>query len=141
MAVHRTRAATRNTQILACTPHFKDDADNPWVTESQLELGYWFNPKSEVTLEDVAAAVEKFASSKVSRQFQNEEQVPSPITVTGTYIGQVQSFTIRGQLYSRETLVNYRAVEYLHDGEVFNMEYFQTFEGDVKVKLCWCALL
>ena len=125
--------STRTAQVLACTPRFKDDAQNPWVTlQGPLELHYWFNPKSEVTLEDVAAAVEHFASSNFSRQVQG-----APVAVT--YSGRIQSVTIRGQLYSREALVNCRAVEYLHDGEVFNMDYFQTFQSTVPI--CCCLLL
>ena len=103
--------------------------------ESPLQVSYWFNPKSEVTLEDVAAAMENFASSNFNRQLQGAGGVPGPISVT--YSGRVQSVTIRGQIYSRETLVNYRAVQYLHDGEVFNMDYFQIVQSG----LCCCLLL
>ena len=73
--------STRTAQVLACTPHFKDDAQNPWVTlQGPLELHYWFNPKSEVTLENVAAAVENFASSNFNRQVQGA----GPVAVTYT---------------------------------------------------------
>ena len=31
---------------LSCTPHFKFDAEKPWVTkESVSSLHYWFNPE------------------------------------------------------------------------------------------------
>ena len=128
-------AIQRSAQILSCTPRFKDDADHPWVTlESPLQVSYWFNPKSEVTLEDVATAMENFASSNFNKKLQLQGGVPGPVSVT--YSGRIHSDTIRGQIYSRETLVNYRAVQYLHDGEVFNMDYLQTVRS-----VCCCLLL
>ena len=128
-------AVQRSAQVLSCTPRFKDDADHPWVTmESPIQVSYWFNPKSEMTLEDVAAAVENFGTSTVNKQLQGAGGAPSP--VSATYSCQVQSVTIRGQIYSRETLVNYKAAQYLHDGEAFNIDYLQTVRS-----VCCCLLL
>ena len=130
-------ASTRKVlQTLACTPHFKDDAQDPWVTmESPLQVSYWFNPQSGVTLEDMAAAMESFASSNFSRQLQGAGGVPGPVSVN--YSGQILNVAIRGQIYSRETLINYSAAEYLHDGEAFNMDYRET----IQASLCCCILL
>ena len=112
-------------QTIACTPHFKHDAHNPWVTfEGPLQVSYWFNPNSGVTLEDMAAAMEDFASTNFGRQFQGS--TAASITASA-YTGRIQNVTIRGQIYSRETLINYRAAEYLLDGEVFNMGYLQSY--------------
>jgi hypothetical protein len=124
-----------SAQTIACTPHFKDGAENPWVTlESPLLVSYWFNPKSGVTLEDMATAMENFASTNFGKHFQGN----SGIYVN--YSGQIQNVTIRGQIYSRETLIKYRAAEYLHDGEVFNMGYLLTLQTGCCGELC-CLLL
>ena len=126
----------KSALTIACTPHFKDDAQNPWVTmESPLQVSYWFNPKSGVTLEDMAAAMENFASSNFSRQLQGAGGVPGPVSVN--YSGRILNVAIRGQIYSRETLINYSAAEYLHDGEAFNMDFLQTIQS----YLCCCILL
>ena len=98
--------AANTSQTLSCTAHFKKDAEKPWVTsDSPIQLNYWFNPITDLTLEDVAASIEEFARS----QYRSD--------------GQVLSFTIRGQAYSKETMVNFKAAEYLHDKEPFNLAY------------------
>lgn len=109
-------ATSNTTQTLSCTAQFKKDAEKPWVTsDSPIKLRYWFNPDTGLTLEDVAASIEDFARSTYRAN------------------GQVLSFTIRGQTYSKETMANFKAADYLKDGEPFNLMY--------KHKLKCCTIL
>ena len=104
--------ATTTSPTLSCTAHFKNDAEKPWMTaDSPANLRYWFNPNTELTLEDVAASIEEFARS----QYRSD--------------GQVLNFTIRGQTYSKETMANFKAAEYLHDKEPFNLVFKHNLKG------------
>ena len=49
---------------LSCTPHFKDDAERPWITqESITSVSLWFNPDGGSTLEDIAETIENFVQT------------------------------------------------------------------------------
>ena len=76
----RNLPITSYTPAIACTPHFKADAQQPWVTQGNglLSIGFWFSPKAGLTLEDVAAVVEGFVSSNISKQ------MPQPTTTLYT---------------------------------------------------------
>ena len=119
-----------NTYVLtiSCTPHFKDDAQQPWwvTQENVLGFGYWFNPKEGLTLEDMATAVENFADSNLNKM------QPQTVNVNVRSSGRIESVTIRGQNYSREALVNYRASDCLYDGEVFNVSLLQNTQITVR---------
>ena len=42
-----------------CTPHFKPDAEKPWVTKENKEsIHFWFNPYKTQTLLEVAESIE-----------------------------------------------------------------------------------
>ena len=45
--------------MATCTPHFKQDAQNCWVTqENETKLELWLHPQSQMTLEDVAKVID-----------------------------------------------------------------------------------
>ena len=94
------------SQVISCTTEFKYDAQKPWVTSvNPIQIRFFFNPNMGITLEDVATTIDNFASA----QFRSN--------------GQVESFNIRGQLYSRESMANFKASDNLYDGESFNLVY------------------
>ena len=144
-----TNAAFSNMMTISCTPHFKEDAQQHWVTqENMFGISYWFNPNEAPTLEDMIGAVENFISANYNKMMPQNMNVAAGGTqvqmhTTSNMQGKIVVVTIRGRNYERETLVNYKAGEYLHDGEVFNMDYaYQlTMNTTTNVKPFCCTLL
>ena len=57
------------SHTVTCTPHFKNDADRPWITQEGVGIiSISLHPKSDITLEDAAKLIENFASRQVSDQ-------------------------------------------------------------------------
>ena len=124
------------------TPHYKDDADQPWITlESQLAISVWLSPKSNMTLEDVAKLIESFAAGQVSQQLTHSAaQSPLNAGVANiNYRGVVHSMTFRGQNIMRSQMLNFPAKDHLREGEPFNMIFTQSFSANPFTMLCPCC--
>ena len=120
----------------SCTPHYKEDADKPWVTlESELAYSIWLSPKSSMTLEDVAKLIESFVTGQISQQLAHKDPV-----VNYNYEGVVRSMIFRGQDIQRTQMANYSVKDYVREGEPFNLVFAQTFRAKFNplVFLCPC---
>ena len=120
------------TVTFSVTPHYKDDADQPWITlESQLAISVWLSPKTNMTLEDVAKLIESFAADQVSQQLTYSTSATQNPFAAGAasvnYRGEVYSMTFRGQNIMRSQMLNFSAKDHLREGEPFNMIFTQTF--------------
>ena len=109
-------------QPLTCTPHFKPDADQPWITmDSITAISLWISPNTPMTLEDVAQLIENFAHT----QFQ--QQVAAQPTVGNyQYQGRIINMQFRQQNIHRNQMTSFAASNYVRDGEPFNFIMHQT---------------
>ena len=97
---------------LCCTPHFKPDAEKPWVTkESVSSLHYWYNPEKGQTLLEVAEQIEAWM------RYDFEETLQT----TARYNMNILSMEIRGVKYTREELATKTASETLDNEEPFTL--------------------
>ena len=97
---------------LCCTPHFKPDAEKPWVTrESASSLHYWYNPEKGQTLLEVVEQIEAWI------RYDYEETVQT----TARYNINILSMEIRGVKYTREELATKTASETLRNEEPFTL--------------------
>ena len=130
MSSTKTGSAT-----FSCTPHYKEDADKPWVTlESELAFSIWLSPKSSMTLEDAAKLIENFAAGQVSRQLALRDD---PV-VNYNYQGVVCSMTFQGQDIQRTQMTNCSAKDYMREGEPFNLIFTQTYRATVNRMVLFC---
>lgn len=105
--------------LLSCTPHYTDAAAS-WVTQdSQCAFSVWFNPAQGLMLEDLAKTIEQHAIEMADIQSQNAPGAKVKLNI------QIQRFAIRGQLYARQYLPNYKAGDVLKDKEAFNVLVWQ----------------
>ena len=110
--------ASAAISMLSCIPRYTDAAAC-WVTqESQVSYSLYFNPAQGPTLEDLARTIENHAREMTKIASQN-----SPVKANLDI--QVQTFTIRGQVYARQYLPNYKAGDVLRDREGFNVVVWQ----------------
>lgn len=115
--------ASSDTTV-TCTPHFKDDAHQPWVVQEGVGiLSVWMSPSTSLKLENIAQLIENFAATQVNQKVMS-------------YNGTVQSMTFRGQTILRAQMPNYFAKDYLRDGETFNLRF--TFSAYLKPWLIFC---
>ena len=116
--------------FVTCTPLYKVDATNPWVTqEGPWILSLSLSPNSDMTLEDAAKLIENFPATQVSSQ-----PFPQPRYT-------VRNMTFRGQVIHHEQFVYYRAVDYMHDGESFNLLLHISSGLPILMVLCPCCIL
>ena len=118
-------SSSRNTP-LTCTPHFKADADQPWVTmDSVIALSLWMSPKTPMTLEDVAQLIENFAATLVQHQLAGQPNA-RVLSSMVKFRGSVLSMTFRQQTIQRAQMASLAANDYIHEGENFNFLLNQT---------------
>ena len=104
---------------ISCTPHFKSDADNSWVTkESHVLIHYWFNPAKGGTLLQVAEGIEDWARRDYSEQVR---QSPMAGCFGSSYNLVINTMEIRGVAYDRPVMQNYTIQDTLHDEEPFTL--------------------
>ena len=97
---------------LCCTPHFKPDAEKPWVTkESVSSLHYWYNPEKGQTLLEVVEQIEAW----MRYDFEDTLQT------TVSYNMNILSMEICGVKYTREELATKTASESLCNEEPFTL--------------------
>ena len=122
---------------VTCTPHFKNDAERPWITQEGVGIiSISLHPKSEITLEDVAKLIENFASRQVADRLATQPTVTQIMNVQ--FRRTVYNMTFRGEIIQRAQMVNYRAVDYMYDGEPFNLLYNFTNGIGIKPQVLFC---
>ena len=92
---------------ISCTPRYTDAAGSWLTNESLYAFSIWFNPRQDLSLEDLAKTIEK-----------NYHMLMSPRA--HFYAIHIVRFAICGQDYPRQDLPNYRAADILRDKETFN---------------------
>ena len=106
--------------MVGCIPRYTDAAAC-WVTqESQVSYSLYFNPAKGPTLEDLAKSIEDHGREMNKIVSQN-----APVPVKTNLDIRVQTFTIRGQVYARQYLPNYKAGDVLREREGFNVVVWQ----------------
>ena len=105
---------------ISCTPHFKPDAERPWVTrEFVTSLHYWYNPKTEQTLLEVAEQIEKWIQydhdALRSRQRGFSQNVPYNI--------EILCMEIRGVNFDREVLATKTTTDSFYNEEPFTLRF------------------
>ena len=125
----------------SCTPHYKEDADKPWVTlESQLAFSIWLSPKSSMTLEDAAKLIESFAAGQVSQQLAQTAAHRPYVHANLDYQGVVYIMTFRGRNIQRSQMTNCSVKDYMREGEPFNLIFTQTYRARVSLMALLCPL-
>ena len=110
---------------ISCTPHFKDDAERPWITQDSItSVSLWFNPGGGSTLEDIAETIENFVRTMPGYS----HQIASC---------SLQSLTVRGEVFRKNMMSSYMAGDKLHDLEPFTVQVKQTISSPA---LC-CTIL
>ena len=137
-------ASVTETHTVTCTPHFKIDAERPWITQEGVGIiSISLHPKSEITLEDVAKLIENFSSRQVADRLATQPILTQAMNVQFRHT--VDDITIRGEIIQRAQMVNYRAVDYLYDGEPFNLSFVYNFTNGLAAKpqmlFCPCCIL
>lgn len=95
-----------------CTPYFKTDAQNAWVTQDgDTKLCIWLHSQSQMTLEDAATLIDNHVSERIH---QASHLAPDQI---------IQSMSFRGQTVNREQMANHRAVDFMREKEPFSLYY------------------
>ncbi len=125
---------------MTCTPHYKQDADRPWVTQEGVGIiSLWMNPNTRMTIEDVANLIEGFASNQVAEQLAAQ---PGAQIANVKFENTIHNMTFRGQTIRRELFASYLATDYMHDGEAFNLLYAYTTRAGFPlwVVLCPCCI-
>ena len=130
------------SHTVTCTPHFKNDADRPWITQEGVGIiSISLHPKSDITLEDVAKLIENFASRQVSDQLATQPGAAQTMNIQ--FRSTVYNMTFRGEIIQRAQMVNHRAIDYMRDGEPFNLLYNFTNTSTVNpwMLFCPCCIL
>jgi len=111
---------------VTCTPHFKSDAEKPWVTrESGVLIHYWFNPGKTETLLEVAECIEAWALHEYEEEI---KQTKTNLTSTWSlhccaiinyskYQVTINKMDIRGVTYDREAMAIKTVNDCLRDEE------------------------
>ena len=125
------------SHTVTCTPRYKYDADRPWITQEGVGIiSLSLHPKSEMTLEDVARLIENFASGQVADQLASQ-----PMATRATNIrlrSTICNMTFRRETIQRAQMLNYRAVDYMQDGEPFNLLYTFTTTSTITPWMLFC---
>lgn len=128
----KTKART-----VTCTPHFKEDADSPWITQEGVDdLSLWMSPNSDMTLDDIAELVEQFGVENAVAEEPCAQMMRLRYSVFFATIP-------RGGVIGRDLQKRYRAQDVLHDGEPFTFMYAFTASARPPLwlmVLCPCCL-
>ena len=101
---------------ISCTPHFKDDAVRPWITQDSItSASLWFNPGGGSTLEDIAETIENFVQTMPG--YSNQIASCS-----------LRSLTVRGEVFMKDSsmMSSYKAGDKLHHLEPFTVQVKKT---------------
>ena len=116
--------------MATCTPRFKEDAQNSWVTqEDETKLNLWLHPQSQMTLEDAAKVIENYLAAVKS-------QAPN-LAITADQF--VESMTFRGQRIARPQMADHRAVDMMRENEPFSLLYRVVPTVSILGLICPCC--
>ena len=105
---------------VSCTPHFKPDAEAPWVTKDSItSFHYWFNPEKRQNLLEVIELIEGWVYHDFSETAQEIEPVSKSCFCA--YSISIRSIEIRGIKYNREALASKTTFESLCNEEPFTL--------------------
>ena len=124
---------------ITCSPHFKKDAEQPWVTqEGDGIISLWMHTRLSLTLEKVAKLIENAAISQAQSQAGNLSGWDLHYQYTAT----IHNMTIRGRTISQEEMASYPAKDHIRDGETFNLLYsFKANSSRGWLLFCPCCLI
>ena len=112
---------------VTCIPHFKDDADNPWVTkESDVLIRYWFNPKKTHNLLQIAESIEAWTQDTFQQNMQENRLIACCIRNYSIIICKME---IRGKSYDRQAFETLSTESILLNEEPFNMTVSVNFSA------------
>jgi len=98
---------------LSCTPHFKFDAENAWVTkDSHTAIHYWLNPNQIQTLLQVAVSIESWAV---------KQQATQASGCAGKYSININSMQVHRTTYDRLAMASCQVSDKLSNEEPFNL--------------------
>ena len=107
---------------VSCTPHFKPDAETPWVTkESITSVHYWFNPEKRQTLLEVVEQIEGW----INHDFEETTKEIEPLCESCfcSYSINIRNIEIRGVKYNREALATKTTFESLCNEEPITLRF------------------
>jgi len=104
---------------ITCIPHFKDDADNPWVTKkSDVLIHYWFNPDETHNLLQVAESIEAWNQNHFQQTMQ---EIGLLACCVCNYSFIICNMEIRGKIYDWQAFEILSTKSILHNEEPFTM--------------------
>ena len=119
---------------ITCTPHFKHDAENAWVTrEGQGSIHYWFNPDKIKTLLEMAESIEAWSLNDFQQQA-GQVAMPCPCCKPPSvdYSLTINSMEIRGRTYDRQAMASCEVSSTIHNEEPFNI----SVRSSTRVAVC-----
>ena len=106
--------------VLVCTPHFKYDTENPYVTmEGSSHIHCWFNPDKTKTLILLAHCIRDHFEDETYKKIE-QSSCPSCCFFYGGVT--VISMQIEGTIYNRTAMNDKTTSEYLRVEESFNIK-------------------
>ena len=105
-------------QVFSVNSHIAEDSERGWATRepgatSLLNIGFWYNPQSGLTMLDVVEIIDK--------------------TILNPSGWRTLKVTVRGREIMRDHLSCHMAVDHLRDNEAFNVH--------VGVACCCCCTI
>ena len=126
---------------ISCTPHFKPDAQRPWVTrESVTSLHYWYDPKTEQTLLEVAEQIEKW----IQYDFAALRAQGHRSSYREQYNMNILCMEIRGVEFNREVLATKTTTDNFNNEEPFTLRFCNTWSrggGYNNIEFNCCAII
>ena len=119
---------------ISCTPHFKPDAERPWVTrESVTSLHYWYNPKTEQTLLKVVEQIERW--------IQYDYKALKQGSVLNQYNMTILCIEIRGVEFDRDVLATKTTTDNFYNEEPFTFRFQNTLSRSSSSEFECCIII
>ena len=119
---------------ISCTPHFKPDAERPWVTrESATSLHYWYNPKTEQTLLEVVEQIERW--------IQYDYKALNPRSMRNQYNMNILCMEIRGVEFDRDVLAAKTTTDNFYNEEPFTLRFQSTLRYSNSSEFECCIII
>ena len=119
---------------ISCTPHFKPDAERPWVTrESVTSLHYWYNPKTAQTLLEVAEQIERW--------IQYDYKALKLRLWGNQYNMNILCMEIRGVEFDRDVLATKTTTDNFYNEEPFTLRFQNTLSRSSSSEFECCIII
>ena len=105
--------------VKVCTPHFKYDTEDPYVTQGSSGIHCWFNPDKTKTLILLAYCIKYHFEDEDYKKIEQSSCPSSCFCYSGVTVINMQ---IKGNKYNRRAMCIKTTSEYLRDGESFNIK-------------------